>query len=159
VAQGKQGLPHSKLEKEARDGTNGAAQAAPERGEEAAGAGGVRAYAEELRGNAEGAAKQVGVDAVEAGEPLERRILLLQRGIGEGDLILLRGAGFLLGFLASEVVGERGEAGGVTGLRDAIVGGLLEGIESARERALGLPGDGGLGLRGVAGIVEDVLVL
>ena len=109
--------------------------------------------------DAESAAEKIGVDAVEAGESLERGVLLLQGGVGEGDLILLREAGFLLGFLAGQFVGEIGEARGVAGARDTIVSGLLEGIEGTGEGSLRLGGDGGLGCGAVARIVEDVLIL
>jgi hypothetical protein len=98
----------------------------PMGGEESGRARGVSAHVEELRWDAECASEQVGVDAIEPGESLERGVLLLERGVGEGHLILLCEVGLLLAFLESEFVGKIGEAGRVAGARDAIVGSLLE---------------------------------
>jgi hypothetical protein len=85
--------------------------------------------------------------------------LALEGGVGEGQLILLGLIPFRNGFLAGEVVGEFAEAGGVAGARDAIRGGLLERIEGARDRSLGLAGDGGFVGGTEAGVVQDALEL
>src|SRR6266850_4141822 len=128
-------LPHS-TESEERAGQSAErrAQAGAERREEAATrtAGGICARVQELRGNAQRAAEQVGVDAVEAGETLQRGHLALKRGVREGELIFLRLACFGNSLLAREFVGEFTEAGGVARAREAILRGLLQRIEGAR---------------------------
>jgi len=147
-------------EEGAGESAEGRAEAAAERREEAATAArGVVADVEEFGGNAEGAAKKIGVDAIKAGEALQGGHLALKGGVGEGQLILLGLAGFGNSLLAREFVGEFAEAGGVAGARDTVCRGLLEGIESAGERTLRLTGDGSLVGGAEARIVQDALIL
>jgi len=136
------------------------AEAGAERGEESgARPAGIRADVKELRRDAEGAAEEVGVNAEEAGEALQGGHLALEGGVGEGQLILLGLIPFCDGFLAGEVVGEFAEAGGVVGGSDAVYGGLLERIEGAGDRSLGLAGDGSFVGGAEAGVVQDALEL
>ena len=152
--------PKRSSEKRAGEGAEGGAETAAERGEEAAAAArGVSADIEQFGGNAERAAKKIGVDAEEAGETLQRGHLALEGGVGEGELILLRLASFGNSLLAREFVGEFAEAGGVARACEAILRGLLERVESAGERALRLAGDGGFVCGAEAGIFENALVL
>ena len=58
-----------------------------------------------------------------------------------------------------ELVGKLAEAGGVARARKAVLRGLLERIERARERALRLAGHRSLVRGAQAGIVQDALVL
>ena len=89
----------------------------------------------------------------------QRGHLPLKRCVGEGELILLSLIPFRDGFLANEIVGEFAEAGGIAGAGDAVRGRLLERIEGAGDRPLGLSGDGGF-IRGAeARIVQDALKL
>jgi hypothetical protein len=85
--------------------------------------------------------------------------LALEGGVGEGELILLGLIPFRDGLLASEIVDEFAEAGGVAGARDAIRRGLLQRVEGAGDCALGLAGDGSFVGGAQAGIVQDALKL
>src|SRR6266850_1374952 len=155
-------LPHS-IESEERPGQSAErrTQAGAERREEPATstAGGICSRIQEIGGNAQGAAEEIGVDAVEAREPLQRGHLALKRGVGEGELILLRLACFSNSLLARKFVGELAEAGGIARAREAILRGLLQRIEGARERALRLAGDRGFVRGAQAGIIQNALVL
>src|SRR6266403_1369850 len=156
-------LPPNKsngIEKCAGQRAERGAEAGTERGEEAAAvaARSVGAHVEEFGGDAEGAAEEIGVHAKQAGEPLQRGHLALERRVGEGELIFLRLAGFRNSLLAREFIGEFAEAGGVTRARQAVLRGVLERIESAGKRALRLPGDRGLVRRTEARIVQDALI-
>src|SRR5262249_13999259 len=132
---------------------------AAEGAEKAVGARDAGADAEELAGNAERAAEEVGVYAEEAGEALQGGHLARERSVIERELILLRLIPFRDGFLTREVISEFAEAGGVVGARQAVRGGLRERVEGAGDPALRLCGDSGL-LRGrEAGIVQDALEL
>ena len=149
------------LKKRARQRAKRGAEAGAERGEEAAAgiARSVGAHIEEFRGDAERAAEEIGVHAEEAGEALQRGHLALKRGVGEGQLILLRLTGFRNSLLAGEFVGEFAEAGGVARARKAVLRGLLERIESAAQRALRLPGHRGFVRGAEARIVQNALKL
>jgi hypothetical protein len=58
--------------------------------------------------------------------------LALERGIAEGELVLLDLIPFRNSLLAAgEFIGEFAEAGGVVGARGAICGGLLQRVEGA----------------------------
>ena len=145
-------------EERAGQGAESGAQAGAEGGEKsAAAARGVVADVEELCGNAQRAAEEIGVHAEEAGESLERGHLALEGGVGEGQLILLRLAGFGNSLLAREFVGELAEAGGVARAREAVLRGLLERIEGAGKRALRLTGHRGFVRGAEARIVQDAL--
>ena len=149
------------LKKRAGESAERGAEAGAERGEESAAgiARSVGAHIEKLRGDAEGTAEEIRVHAEEAGEALQRGHLALKRGVGEGQLILLRLTGFRNSLLAGELVGEFAEAGGVARARKTVLRGLLERIESAAERALRLPGQCSFVSRAEAGIVQDALIL
>ena len=153
----------SRLQEEAGEGAEGAAQAAAggvsERREEAAGARGVGSDAEKLRRDAERAAEEIGIDAVETAEALQCSHLSLEGGVAEAELILRGLIPFRSSFLARELVGESRETGGVIGACDAVGGRLLERIEGAGDRALRVRCDGGFVGGAEAGIVEDALEL
>jgi len=155
------GLPHSKKsEKPAGQASDGGAEAAAERREESVVvARGVGVHVQQLRGNTQRAAEQIRIHPVKAGEALQRGHLPLKRGVAEGQLILLRLIRLGNSLLPGEFVGQLGEACGVARTRDAILRGLLERIESARERALGLVRDGRLVRWAETGIVQDALIL
>src|SRR6267154_2752642 len=148
-------------EKRAGEGAKGGAEAGTERGEEsaAASARSVVANVEKFRGDAKSAAEEIGVHAKEAGEALERGHLALEGGVAEGQLVLLGLAGFRNSLLTRKFVGEVAEARGIARARKAVLRGLLERIESAGERALGLSGHRGFVGRAEAGIVENALKL
>ena len=97
--------------------------------------------------------RKIGVHGKEAGEPLQRGHLALESSVGKGELVLLGLAGLRNSLLARELVGELAEAGGVALAREAVLGGLLERIEGAGQRALRLAGHGGFVRRAEAGIV------
>src|SRR6266403_4682757 len=149
------------LEERAGEGAERRAQAGAEGGEEAAAraAGGICARIQELRGNAQSAAEEIRVDAVEAGETLQRGHLALKRGVGESELILLRLARFGNSLLTREFVGELAKAGGIARARETVLRRLLQRIEGAGERALRLAGNRGLVRGAQAGIVQNTLVL
>src|ERR1700730_984846 len=90
------------LQERAGECAEGRAQPGDEGGEEAATctAGGICARVQKIRRNAQRAAEEIGVDAIEAGESLQRGQLALKRGIGERELILLRLACFRNSLLA-----------------------------------------------------------
>jgi hypothetical protein len=152
-----------RLQEQTREGGECAADsgagAVAECAEEAAGARGVGADAEKLRRNAERAAEEIGVDAVKAAESLQGSHLSLEGGVAEIELILGGLIPFRGCFLASEFVGEIGEAGGVACARNSIRGGLLERVEGASDRALRVRCDGGFVGGAEAGIVEHALEL
>jgi hypothetical protein len=85
--------------------------------------------------------------------------LALERGIAEGELVLLGLLPFRNSLLAGEFIGEFAESGGVVAARGAICGRLLQRVEGAGERALRLPGDRGFVGGTQAGIVGDTLEL
>ena len=149
------------LKKRAGESAERGAEAGAERGEEAAAgiARSVGAHIEEFRGDAERAAEEIGVHAEEAGESLQRGHLALKHGVGEGQLIFLRLAGFRNSLLAREFVGEFAEAGGVARTRQAVGGGLLQRVEGAGLRSLRSAGDGGFVGSAQARIVEHILEL
>src|SRR5260370_11429099 len=143
IAHGKQtfssGCAHKSIrvgsEKRAGESAERGTQAGAERGEEpaAVAARSVGADVQQLRGNAERAAEEIGVHAKEAGESLQRGHLALKGGVRKRELIFLRLAGFRNSLLARELVGELAEAGGDARAREAVLPGLLEGIENAGE--------------------------
>jgi len=115
------------------------AETRADRGKEAvAAARSVVADVQEFSGNAQCAAKEIGVDAEKAGESLQGSHLALKGGVGECQLILLRLIPFRDSLLAREFVGEFAEAGGIARTGNAVLRGLLERIEGTGERALGL---------------------
>src|SRR6266849_8658756 len=77
----------TRLEKRARESAERGAQAGAERGEESAAvaARGIGADVQQLRGDAQRAAKEIGVHAEKAGKPLQRSHLALKSGVGEGE--------------------------------------------------------------------------
>jgi hypothetical protein len=136
------------LEQCAGQSAKGGAESGAQRGEESLAApASIGANVQQLRRNGKRFAEKVGIDAVEAGKPLQGGDLVLIGCVGEGKLVLLGLIPFRDGFLARESVGEFAEAGGVAGSRDAIGCRLLQQIEGTGDRALRLRCDGGL-LRG-----------
>ena len=103
---------------------------------EAAGLGVAGAGVEQLRGDAERAAEQVGVRAVEAGEARQRGERAGTGGVGEGDLILRREAGLVLSLGAREGVEQLAVAGGVVRACGAVGGVLRERVEGRGQRRL-----------------------
>jgi len=85
--------------------------------------------------------------------------LPLEGAVGEGELVLLRLAGLRNALLAREFVGQLAEAGGIARAREAVLRGLLQRIEGARERALRLPRDRGFVRGAEAGIIQNALKL
>src|ERR1700733_2045508 len=139
-------------------GAEAGAGGVAERAEEAGWARGGGSGAKKLRGDAERAAEEIGVDAVQAAESLQGSHLSLEGGVAKAELVL----GGLIPFrgclLAGEFVGEVSEAGGVVGARDAVGGGLLERVEGAGDRALRLRGDSGFVGGAEAGTVAVGLI-
>ena len=84
---------------------------------------------------------------------MKRGHLTLESSVGEGELILLSLAGFGNSLLTREFVGELAKTSGIARAREAILRGLLERVERAGERALGLAGHGGFVGRAEARIV------
>jgi hypothetical protein len=83
----------------------------------------------------------------------------LKGGVGERQLVLLGLARFRNSLLARELVGELAEACGLTRARKAVLRGLLERIERAGQRALGLAYYRGFVRGAEAGIIQNALVL
>src|SRR3989475_10925500 len=143
----------------AGEGAECRAEGAAERGEKSRRARGVGADVEQLRGNSQGTAEQAGVHAIKSGDALQRSHLPVERGVGEGQLVLLRGAGRFPALRAGQLIGEFAEAGGVARARQAVRRGLLQRVEGAGERAERPAGDRSFVGRGQAGIVENILIL
>src|SRR2546425_1823250 len=135
------------------------AEGTAERGEKSRRARGVGADVEQFRRNSQGAAEQAGIHAIQSGDSLQRGHLPVERRVGEGQLVLLRGAGRFPALRARQLVGEFAEAGGVARARQAVRRGLLQGVEGAGERAERPAGDRSFVGRGQAGIVENILIL
>src|SRR5882757_2548633 len=148
------------LQKRGGERAEGSAERRAERREKStAAARSIGASVQQFRRDAETTREQIGVDAEEAGESLQRSHLSLKGSIGEVELIALGLASFGNSLLARQVVGEFAEAGRIARAGGAICRGLLERIERTGERALRLSGDGSFIGGAEAGIIQNILKL
>src|SRR2546426_3404732 len=125
----------------AGEGAEGRAEGTSQRGEKSRRTRGVGADIEQLRGDSQGAAEQAGIHPIQSGDALQRGHLPVESRVGEGQLVLLRGAGRFPAPRARQLVGEFAEAGGVARARQAVGRGLLQRVEGAGERAERPAGD------------------
>lgn len=148
------------LEERAGERAERATERGAERGKEPAGiARSIGADVEQLRGDAQRAAKQIRIHAEEPGEALQCRHLPLKSRIGEIQLIPLRLVAFGNSLLPGQLVGEVGKARGVARARQAVLRRLLERIEGAGERTLRLSRHRCFVRRAESGIVQNILKL
>src|SRR6266576_2908841 len=96
----------------------------------------TRSCVKQLWWDAEGAAKQGRVGAVEAGKAAQGRERVRPRRVAECDLILLREVGLVLALRARERVDQLAVAGGVSRARGTSCGVLRQRVECRGERRL-----------------------